>query len=235
MTWSSIRHNAILFIPALTGFLEYLIAVNMPVSYPIFYERYFSLFFTLLACAILASLRITADKRGQLALKPGKLPPSYYYSYLSPHQSLIDCQDALANDKFVQFDMATQLNTLGLKPGDKVANIGQAGMLYDWAHLAKAKIVMDIPDSKQFFLLPLARRKDLFNIIKEYNVKMLVYMAEPISKQSKMLAAFNHQNFLQRMGIEPKNENQPLDEIKTPTGEGWHKLNNLNCWVYLIN
>lgn len=74
----------------------------------------------------------------------------------------------------IPFDTLTALKTreLGLKPGDKVAQIGFRR--YYWARLARLRIVADIFDVKGFWAMDPQRREQLVDILRQNGVKAII-------------------------------------------------------------
>jgi len=93
-------------------------------------------------------------------------------------------KDILTSGKISSAEMhrqvAKHLIKVGLRQDDKVAVIGTDYGIY-WAHLAKVRISCEIPveEEKNFWASDKERKEEIFNKMKEYDMKYLVSERAP--------------------------------------------------------
>ena len=126
----SMAANSVLFLPSLTGFLEYTFGANLIPSPRIVNDRYFSLFIVLLIFGVLASLRIQNNSFGKRILKLRLILIALLLLGAIGEKCFSDYKDAVGNNTFEHYQIAEQLKKQGLVDGDSVARIGNEEWLF---------------------------------------------------------------------------------------------------------
>ncbi len=228
----SLLSNAILLMVSLIGFLQYAFLINLLAVFPGFINRYFSLSIVIFVLAIVASLRIVNTKQGRFSFKLGLAMMALFLSATLTRYFVADWKEAFQDRYFEHYAIAVELKKLGLNEGDYVAQIGEEEPLVDWARLARLRIVVDIPDSKQFWSISASKRRDIYTILEQKNVKAIIYCSAPISEQARALHKYIDQDWLGRIGLQPSEEKISIDQLKEPPqNEGWCRVGKLSCWT----
>jgi len=136
-----ISQNWILMFPAITGLSMYTIIYVLP--------RYVAPFIVLFWLGILSSIHLHYSEESKRLLKNiAILIVSVTVIITATH--LLKRKDSPPS--LTQIQVASELNKMGISPGDKVASIGYS-FPHFWARLARVKIVAEMPseDAKLFW------------------------------------------------------------------------------------
>ncbi len=160
--------------PALVAMCAYSISANLNDH---MMERYFVAWTILLYAAVVIALMVpavgeTAGKRVFAAKRFLLLSIAFcmmtftsaFYFY---HKHVRD-QYCIPVDTLI----ASKAQELGLKPGDKIAQIGFRR--YYWARLARLRIVADIFDDAGFWAMDPERREQLIDVLRQHDVKAII-------------------------------------------------------------
>jgi hypothetical protein len=86
-----------------------------------------------------------------------------------------DLRDTLANRPYEPWQVAVGLHEMGISPGARVGSIG-TGLSAYWAHLARVKIIAEVPESEQssFLAAGSARKEEALRKFSELGVKAVI-------------------------------------------------------------
>jgi hypothetical protein len=169
ITFAGIISALPLVAPSLVAVGIYAITANL---WGHFMERYFVAWFALLYSGAILFARFPDTTNGARAgrLYLGSmaiLMISIVVAFIMMHRKMLDL--------FPTPDDATVAHAIqnaGLKPGDKIAQLGFRR--YYWARLARLKIVADIFDIDGFWNMAADRREQLIEVLRKNNVKAIV-------------------------------------------------------------
>jgi hypothetical protein len=164
--------NKIVMIPATVALLLYLVGVNLNQVYPYAF-RYLPAFFLQMLAGLLLSLRLKDTPRSKHAVIAALLVANILFFVPLGEQIISDWHLLLSNPVNVHWQVARDLEKLGIKHGDRVADLDPLRQYY-WAYLAKVKIVAEILDADSFFKNYPDRAQSVFAVLKKYGVKAVV-------------------------------------------------------------
>jgi hypothetical protein len=183
-------------------------------------------------------LRIKSTERGLLAFRTGITLACFFILISLTRQITYDMTCEANTHPSEYYQIADELTKLGLHKGDRVARLEHREPLVDWARLSGLRVVVDIPESKEFWDASAARRQEILQSLKKYNVKMVVYFSAPVSLQSKKVLQYDCKSIFQRLKSiaipDDKTDDLRLSPIDPPVGEGWLQLGKLTCWVHRV-
>lgn len=173
-TWSGLKEALPICAPAMVALGAYSVSANLNGH---MMERYFIAWTMLLYSAAMVAL--VASSSNQSAGKSATIgkrtmllsiaacmmifTSAFYFYHLHIKQ-----QYPLPYDVMV----ATKARELGLKPGDKIAQVGFRR--YFWARLARLRIVADIFDISEFWAMDAASREQLVDTLRKHGVKAII-------------------------------------------------------------
>lgn len=160
--------------PALVAMCAYSISANLNDH---MMERYFVAWTILLYSAVVIALMVpaageTAGKRvfaaKQFLLLSIAVSMMIFTSAFYFYHKHVRDQYGVPVDTLI----ASKAQELGLKPGDKIAQIGFRR--YYWARLARLRIVADIFDDAGFWAMEPNRREELIDVLRQHDVKAII-------------------------------------------------------------
>ncbi len=161
-------NNWRLLVPAIAGLGIYLPVLLQP--------RYIPAFVLLLGAGIFASVRIADSPVFQPTKKRWRAGIAIALSLViiatSAWQGSEDFTNLLKG-KHTEWQVASHLQRLGLRPGDKVASVGTSFRFF-WTQLGRFKVVAEIPDPESFWRVDATTRSEVFKAIGETGAKVLV-------------------------------------------------------------
>lgn len=195
-----------LMAPALVAMACYSISTNLMGH---MMERYFIPWVVLLYAGILVMANFPADRKGVIAgriltytISASMLLVVIVLTYFHYHMTAVL---PYSHDVVV----ARKLQELGLKPGDKIAQL-PTSRRYFWARLLRLKIVADIADADKYLKLPPEKREEVLDILRQYGVKAIVH--------SWLV--------------------NDIDEVSKPDtfepGPDWIKVPPTHAWIYIL-
>src|SRR5688572_4214282 len=172
-TAGTIAANWILILPAIATLAMYFV-VHVQ-------SRYIGSFIVLLCSGIGCGVRMIRSKELYKAIT---LASSALFAILAitiafaPVLALSREIVGLEKQSHVQWEAANGLNRLGIRPGDKVALIGDGYFEY-WARLARVQIVAEIPSDNidRFWSADEATRSEVFDVLAGTGAKAVVTRA----------------------------------------------------------
>jgi hypothetical protein len=173
--------NWFLWLPGVTGLGIYLLGVNMPAAF--WSPRYIAPFVGLVFAGVFSSVHLLntrASKRLLIALMTIALIA--IGGQLLSH-TVVTVNTGLVV-KPIYWQVAEDLQQLGVKSGDAIALIGDADQNAYWARLARVKIVDQVPLTKDFWQVNTMTRKQVLNAIAKTGAKVVVQqIGAPIPTQ----------------------------------------------------
>ena len=173
---------------------ELLLGLAALVMYaPVYVEmRYFAPFLVILWLGLFAAVRFPGfTRQGRIAYVAASV--ALVFIIASLFASITDAKgpatlrDAIRpRGFFLQYQVAEDLHNMGVEPGEKVAWIRPAKPMrqrYDWARLAKLKIVAEIPatSEKDFWTAAPATQEQVLQALDSTGARALVVTQLPVS------------------------------------------------------
>jgi hypothetical protein len=172
---AALRENAAVLIPAVTGLAVYLVATDLQRSeiptQPAM--RYISPFAVLLFAGIFSSVRLPESGESMRWLQ-GVMFPAWVIVGASLIAGLV--QHRLSGSRYrdhVDWQIAENLTSLGVRPGDTIAHLGKEETLY-WTRLAGVRIIAEIPDQTAFWIETAPARAGALQMIERTGAKAVV-------------------------------------------------------------
>ena len=137
-------------------------------------QRYVSPFAVMLLLWVLTSARFSASKAETLRKRTA--PAVILALTLAMVWPVArDLRDTLANRPYEPWQVAVGLREMGISPGARVGSIG-TGLSAYWAHLARVKIIAEVPESDQSSFLGAgpARKEEALRKFSELGVKAVI-------------------------------------------------------------
>jgi hypothetical protein len=131
--------QSVLWLPAAAGLAAY---ATMRVE-----GRFLAGFMIALFAASTASVHLEHSVNLQKMVKPTVFAVSLLLLSQSAVQAGHEAMKLLGRRKYPAWQVATTLHQMGLKDGDRVSYMGHALIDHEWAHLARLKVVAEIPEA----------------------------------------------------------------------------------------
>ncbi len=205
--WLSIKNligNWILIIPAAAGLGIYMLVIDMPTAFQP--TRYIAPFIVLLFAGVFTSVRLPNSPESKRLIAGMSIATLVIISSQVFGQAAKNLRTVLSgSQQHIEWEAAQSLQQLGLRPGEKVAVLGQyLAPHYHWARLARVKIVAEVFDEKSFWEADPVIRAEILRRIKNTGVKAIV----------------------QRPGFKIPNG---------AIAPGWRKVGNTDYYAYFFN
>ncbi len=172
--------SAFLWLPPAAGLGFMLFGMDMSVNT----DRYYSPYLVPLFASFFISLKSIPKEKSLKTLKALTYVIATFSIlrmgiFACSYSALFNTQSRQEGFRVVEIPAAKLLRQSGLKPGDKIAQIGSCR--YYFARLAKLKIVADFTKPAQFWQLPEQEQKVLIDRLKKLKIKALIQ--EPYLKE----------------------------------------------------
>jgi hypothetical protein len=131
--------QSVLWLPAAAGLAAY---ATMRVE-----GRFLAGFTIALFAASMASIHLPDSSDLQKVVKPTVFAVSLLLLSQSAVQVGHEAMKLLGRQKYPAWQVATTLHQMGLRDGDRVSYMGYALIDHEWAHLARLKVVAEIPEA----------------------------------------------------------------------------------------
>lgn len=163
-----------LLLPAIAGLGIFAVTTDMQfLILPMHIStRYIAPFIVLLFAAVYSSVLLLNSKTAKRWLA-GILFATLLISVTQLGlQASLDLTIALKNPQHTYWKIADNLQQYGIKPGDKVANLGMAD--YYWARLARVKVVAEIPEVLDFWAADAQSKANVLEAVAKTGAKVIV-------------------------------------------------------------
>jgi hypothetical protein len=171
---------------ALAGLGAYAVGTTLPLvtlpSQPS--TRYIASFMVLVVAAAFISLRLP-DTQTSKRIITAVTAATLVVIGLSLAFDALHQIDILRRDPYTNFYIAQGLQKMGLKPGDRIAQLNHDS--YAWARLARFRIIAEVPFTSQFWNAEPQVRRDILSAMRAVGVKAIVKPpGEPMSEAALM-------------------------------------------------
>jgi hypothetical protein len=134
--------------------------------------RYIAPFVILLFAGVFSSVRLPDTQQSKRLILGLTIAVLFTIGIQFSSQSAKDLRTILRKSEHIQWQIANRLSQLGIKPGEKVAILGQED--YYWARLSKVKIVASIPDVEEFWTANAVTRAEVLKAITKTGARAVV-------------------------------------------------------------
>jgi 4-amino-4-deoxy-L-arabinose transferase-like glycosyltransferase len=183
--WLSLKQltkSWVLLIPAATGLGIYMLGIDMLDA---FIEkqpstRYIAPFIVLLFAGVFSSVSLPDTKESKRFIAGMTLATLITIGVQVSYQALNEAWTEVAERKpHIHWQVAENLNQLGVQPGDKVALLGHyIHPHYHWARLARVKIVAEIMDADVFWVQEPTVRSEILKKLERTGARVIVQKPE---------------------------------------------------------
>jgi len=218
--------NYLLLVPALAGFLCYFLGTNLGDPNE---RRYYFPFVLLLFAGLICSICLKNGFKERLAVASWMGVITTFFLWYLWIESSWDIKQISLSPPPYNWQISKYLHTVGIQSGDRVAQLGfidqvkpkivghfkitiPGYMIYYWAHLAKVKIVADIPDQKRFWSVKRAKRESVMRMLASIGVKAIVispgsgFTVPSFASEEGWQRIADGDSFIYRLPIKPVND-----------------------------
>jgi hypothetical protein len=172
---AALRSNLVILVPAAAGVCAYLLATDLPRSeipiQPVM--RFLASFAVLLFAGVFASLRLPDTTGSRRWVTGMTLAAAFVVAASLISNPVQDRLEGRIQRSHVNWQVASGLASLGIQPGDEIANMGLGDSLY-WARLAGVRIVAEVLGDHDFWTDTPESRADALRAVESTGAKAVV-------------------------------------------------------------